>query len=136
MPKRTSEELECSYTPLPKPTQRCECGDFARPGHATCNGGRSAEEVKAECEQKAALKKQQEEEEAEEQRVIDALPNHSKCPCGSFARRWKSFEEFEWGCAAKDFQGAIKKYKKFIESVKKDPLCNSCQAKRARVESA
>lgn len=92
--------------------------------------------MQAEREQKAALKKQQEEEEAEEQCVIDALPNHSKCPCGCFARRWKSFEEFERSCAAKDFRDAIKKYKKFIESVKKDPLCNSCQAKRARVESA
>ena len=45
---------------MPKPTERCECGDFfARPGLATCNRCRSAEEVQAEREQKVALKKQQ-----------------------------------------------------------------------------
>ena len=49
-----------AHTPMPKPTERCECGDFfARPGHATCNRCRSAEEVQAEREQKVALKKQQ-----------------------------------------------------------------------------
>ena len=32
--------------------------------------------------------------------------------------------------------GSIKKYKKFVQGVKKDPFCNSCQAKRTHIEGA
>ena len=102
---------------------RCECGNFARPERATCNACKSEEELLEERE-----KREKEEAEGEaERRVIDALPDHSKCECGAFARRWKSFQEFElFNCGAEDFSGAIEEYKTFLEEVKRDPSCNAC----------
>ena len=121
---------------MPTPTERCDCGNWARPGHATCNECRPAEEKKAEREKLAALRKEQDEEDAKEQRVIDALPDHSKCPCGAFARRWKDFRWFEFCNGEEEFEDTVESYKAFLEKVKEDPLCGDCNSKRTRASSA
>lgn len=104
---------------------RCACGNFARTGHLTCNACRPENEVEAERERKATKRALEDAQFEAERNVIDALPE-CRCPCGSFARKWVGFDEFESRCDAKDFQTTVKKYKRFVKTVEKDSRCNAC----------
>jgi len=106
-------------------TMRCECGNWARIGHDTCNGCRPVAEVDAENKKNEMLTKEKEQEERQQQSIIDALPVN-KCPCGSFSRRGMPFEDFEWTCKEATFEKVVALYKKFVAKVAKDPRCNAC----------
>jgi hypothetical protein len=125
------EDEETASGPI-KCTVKCECGNWARIGHDTCNGCRPVSEVDAEKKKNEIARKEEEEEERQRQSIIDGLPSN-KCPCGSFSRHGMPFEDFEWTCRPEHkFGKVVALYKKLVAKVAKDPLCNACNLHKAR----